>query len=78
MDLESFRKSRDLSQADLAKALGLRSKGYISSIERGTFPCPLKVALDIERYTGGLVTAASLCDEAKDVRIVQPDGAAAS
>lgn len=67
MDLESFRKSRGLTQTELAQRLGLRSKGYVSRIETGAAACPLKLALKIERLSGGEVTAASLCPEAAEL-----------
>lgn len=67
MDLESFRKSRGLTQSELAKHLGLKSKGYVSRIETGAAACPLKLALKIEKLSGGEVTAASLCPEAAEL-----------
>ncbi len=76
MDLESFRKSRGLTQSDLAKLLGLRSKGYVSRIETGATPCPLRLALKIEKLTGGQVTAGSLSPEAAE--LLPRDGAGAS
>lgn len=64
MDLETFRKSRGLTQAQLAEALGLRSKSYISRLETGAGPpASLRLALRIEQYSGGLVKAASLCPQ---------------
>lgn len=66
MDLESFRKSRGLTQQQLAIAVGLRSKSYISRLETGAGPpASLRLALRIERYSGGLVAASSLCPEAE-------------
>jgi len=76
MDLESFRKSRGLTQSDLAHRLGLRSKGYVSRIETGATPCPLRLALKIEKLSGGQVTAGSLCPEAVD--LLPGEGAGAS
>ncbi|MBP6876580.1 MAG: helix-turn-helix transcriptional regulator [Phenylobacterium sp.] len=67
MELESFRKSQGMSQAQLARLLGLNSKGYISCIERRVQRCPLHLALKIERISGGLVTAASLSPEAAEL-----------
>lgn len=67
MDLESFRRRRGLSQTQLAQELGLRSKGYISRIENRTQACPLRLALKIERFTEGQVTARSLCAEAGEL-----------
>lgn len=59
-DLAAFRTARGLTQAQLAKELGLKSKGYLSVIERGEEPCPLKLALQIERWSLGSVPALSL------------------
>lgn len=62
MDLESFRRQRRLSQRDVATALGLRSKGYVSDIERGRESCPIKLALQIDDWSNGEVSALSLVD----------------
>lgn len=60
MDLESFRKSRGLTQEQLASELGLVSKGYVSRIETGDVRAPIKLALQIERWSGGEVRAVEL------------------
>lgn len=60
MDLAEHRRARGLSQEQAAAELGLKSKGYLSSLESRRFPCPLKLALQIERWSDGEVTAASL------------------
>lgn len=68
MDLEAFRTSRGLTQEQLAKALGLRSKSYISRLETGLGPpASLRLALKIERFSEGLVRARDLVapDEAE-------------
>lgn len=62
MDLESFRKQRGLSQQQVARALGLQSKGSVSDIIRGRHKCPLKLALEIDRWSGGEVPALTLVD----------------
>lgn len=67
MDLVSYRKSRGLTQDELAKGLGLRSKGYISALESGTYRPSLQLALRIERFTEGLVSASSLRPDAADL-----------
>ena len=61
MKLESFRKSRGLTQLELARALGLRSKSYISRLETGAGPASLRLALRIEQFSDGQVRAADLC-----------------
>ena len=67
MNLESYRKSKGLTQSALAEALGLRSKGYISQLERGVEACSLALALRIEKWSGGEVTAAELVPSAADL-----------
>ena len=48
-----------MSQQQLATALGMHSKGYISRIERG-LAAPIKLALEIERLSDGAVSALEL------------------
>jgi len=69
MDLASFRKSLGLSQEECATKLGLSatSKGWISEIEAYALdtkegrPASLKLAMKIERWSGGKVKAADIC-----------------
>lgn len=60
--LKRYRKSHTppLSQAELARALGLKGRSSICEIEKGTRTPSVRIALEIERWTGGAVTAASL------------------
>ena len=60
MDLASFRKTRRLSQLQCARALGLSSKGYFSRIENRKQPISLKLALKIQEWSEGEVTAAEI------------------
>ena len=60
MNFKSYRESRGLSQQDVATALGLKSKGQISSLESGTWDFTLRLALEVEVWSGGEVTALSL------------------
>ena len=69
MDLAAHRKSLGLSQEQLARELGLASKSYISEIEGGSRTPPLRLAIKIERWSGGKITAASLCPDAAELRI---------
>lgn len=56
MKLRDWRKSKDLTLDDAILALGLKSKGALSTIERGkTFPWPETIAR-IEGATRGMVT----------------------
>lgn len=67
MELESFRRMKRWSQGQLAQAVGLKSKSAISMIETGERTASLRVALKIERISGGLVPAASICPEAAEL-----------
>lgn len=51
MTLTEARSAKGWSQEDLAKALGLKSKGYICDIEGGKAPS-LRVAIGIYRHLG--------------------------
>lgn len=64
MDLASFRKGRDLSQQQVADALGIRSKSYISALETGAETASLRLALQIEDWSEGKVPAETLLDPA--------------
>ena len=64
MDLKSFRESRGLSLEQLAIALGLNSKGYLSEIEGGRKLVPIRLALQIEAWSDGALRATWLLNEA--------------
>jgi DNA-binding XRE family transcriptional regulator len=72
MDSVSYRKSRRWTQKQLAANLGVRSKSYISELETGAQPWPLKLALRYERLSGGMVPAASICPAAAELAEAQP------
>jgi hypothetical protein len=57
--LTKWREDRGLSLDDAAVQFGIKSKGYLSEIERGS-RCSVAVALEIERVTHGEILAASL------------------
>lgn len=59
MDITSLRKELGLSQEAFAARVGLKSKGHVSDLERsgGT---SVRVALEIERLSGGRIPAGSL------------------
>ncbi len=69
--LTSFREAQTpkLTQEDCAKALGLSasSKSWIADIENSRRKASLKLALKIEKWSGGQVPAASLCDFVTEV-----------
>ncbi len=60
MDLATFRKQRGLTQDQLASELGFASKTYISQLETGAVPTPLRLALQIEVWSEGGLCALSL------------------
>lgn len=64
MQPDAYRRSLGLSQAAFAAELGGLSKGYISRLETGRQPWPLKLALKLEQRSGGRVSALALVDEA--------------
>lgn len=57
--LTTWREARGLSLDEAAVQFGIKSKGYLSEIERGS-RCSVAVALEIERVTHGAILAASL------------------
>ena len=61
--LESARKAKGLSQAELARELGLRGKSSISMLETKRRNAPVKLARRIEQFFDGAVPAASLCPD---------------
>lgn len=65
--IRSLREELGLSQEAFAARVGVQSKGYMSRIERGE-PCSVKVAVEIERLSGGRIDAAELNE---DVRLAR-------
>ena len=61
--LIAYRKARGLTQAEAAKELELGSKGYFSVLERGEAPWPLRLALKVEAWSEGQVSADHLVDD---------------
>lgn len=78
MDLATYRKSLGISQEECARQLGVRSKGYISEIETDTTQsrASFRVAMRIEKWSGGKVKAATLSKEAADLARMTPGKAA--
>jgi transcriptional regulator with XRE-family HTH domain len=70
MDLESFRLARRCTLEEAAAQLGLRSKGYLSSLEKGRVPWPIRLALEVEIWSGGEVRALELLAE-KDAKLLR-------
>jgi len=69
MLLSDHRKARGLTLAQAATELGLSDKsvGWLSEIENGKRDASLRLALKIERWSGGAVTAASVNSELRAV-----------
>lgn len=63
MSLADYRRSQGLTQAQFARAIGLRSKGYVSRLESGSEAFSLKVALKIEDHSDGKLPALSLVND---------------
>lgn len=57
--LTSWRSDKGWTLDEAAAAFGIKSKGYLSEIERGQ-RCSVATALEIERVTGGAINAADL------------------
>ena len=58
-----------ITQEAFAAALGFKSKGFVSDIEKSN-RCSAKVALAIEAHSNGLVDAATLNDDVAAARRV--------
>jgi transcriptional regulator with XRE-family HTH domain len=50
------------SRKELCRAMGC-SRQFLSQIENGKRPFPVRLALKVERLTGGRFTAAGLCPD---------------
>lgn len=68
MTISEYRKAHGLSGEAFGRLIE-KSKGHVSGIEKEG-RCSAKVALEIERVTGGAVDAASLNDEIAAARKV--------
>lgn len=80
MSLASYRAELGLTLEQVAVALGLKpsSRGWISEIENGRKDASLRLALRIERWSGGRVTAASVCREMAEHQASPVDAAIVS
>lgn len=74
MDFESYRKSRGLSLSATASALGLQSKTYVSDIEKRRRPPSLRVAIRIQAWSAGVVTARELLPDDAEAQLVPTGG----
>ena len=67
MEIAALRKELGLSQEAFAVRVGLKSKGHVSTLER-TGAASLRVAIEIDKLSGGRIPAGSLNP---DVALVQ-------
>ena len=74
MKLVRLRKTRNWSQDDLARLLGLSSRGHISDWENGRERVPAEHAIAIDRISGGECTVADLRSDLHDVRVIHAEG----
>lgn len=70
--LTKWRSEKGWTLDEAAAAFGLKSKGYLSEIERG-LKCSVPAALEIERVTDGAIDAATL---SPDIALVRRQAAA--
>ena len=70
MDLRTFRESKGLTLDNVASALGLASRGYMSALETGSADWPIKLALEVEVWSRGAVRATELVN-ASDALLLQ-------
>ena len=68
--LETWRRSKGWSQADLASRLGLRSKGHVSRLESGV-GITTDLAIAIDRLSAGECTVFDLRPDLHDVRVIR-------
>lgn len=62
MNIRELRAELGMSLEAFANAVGLKSKGQMLMIERGLKPS-VRVALEIEKLSGGRIKAASLNED---------------
>lgn len=75
MDISDLRRELGDSLETFAAKVGLSSKGYLSCIERGTATCSVDVAINIERISGGRISAATLNADVAKARESAPKAA---
>lgn len=67
-EIGDLRAELGMTLTQFGAAIGLSSKGQVSQVEHGKFPCSLSVALEIERLSGGRIDAARLNDDVRRAR----------
>ncbi|HWF01579.1 MAG TPA: helix-turn-helix transcriptional regulator [Caulobacteraceae bacterium] len=63
MDFKAYRERLGLSLGECAAQLGLKSKGHLSDMENGHKDFPIRLALQVERWSGGELRAVDLVSE---------------
>lgn len=71
MSLRTWREHHGLTQAELARRLGLRSKGHVSRMETGAERVSADQAIAIDRLTAGEVPVRELRPDLHDVRVLR-------
>jgi DNA-binding XRE family transcriptional regulator len=71
MEIAALRKELGLSQEAFAPLIGLGSKSHVCALENGVKPS-VRVALAIERVSGGRISAADLNEDVALVRAALP------
>lgn len=67
MDIKTLRKNLGLSQEDFAPLIGLKSKSHVCVLEN-TGKTSVRVALEIERLSGGAIPAERLNEDVALIR----------
>lgn len=68
MDIAGLRAELNLSQEGFARALGISSKGYISELESGHRTPSPRLAVRIEKLSGGKIRAEALNPAVAELR----------
>ena len=72
----AWRKSAGLTQADLARRLGIRARSHISALESGQERVSAEQAIAIDRLSLGQVTVAEMRPDLHDVRVIHTEASA--
>ena len=75
-DLLAWRKSAGLTQADLARQLGIRARSHISALESGLERVSAEQAIAIDRLSAGAVPVRELRPDLHDVRVIHGEAGA--
>jgi len=70
MLIPQFRRARGWSQAELARRLGISSRGHVSDWETGKERIPAEQAIALDRLSAGELPVATLRPDLHDVRVI--------